>query len=231
MRRLHGCLAVMSALLLALSACSDSTKPRPEPPVMISGTVLDAAGAPVVGASILLQHAYEPVPDGAAAKPQTGVQFVITEPDTADIWITSPCTGDTVRVIANQYPLMAGRYTIFWSGFDRENRRVGDGLYRLHLLGRTTDLQVDFVYARDDWAALADGEPVAALDITDSAGSFSIDTACLPFGFEFEGPDGRNLVSRSVRLWAVVPGQSVVGSDWVTVDAEEGADVVIAPAP
>lgn len=136
-----------------------------------------------------------------------------------------------MRVVVGQYPLEAGRYAIFWQGRDRENRRVGDGLYRLHLVGRTTDLHVDFVYTRDDWAALADGEPVAALDITDSTGSFSIDTACLPFGFEFDGPGGRNLVSRSVRLWVVVPGQSVISSDWVTVDAEDGAEVVIAPAP
>lgn len=231
MRGLHSCFGAIAAVLLALSACSDSTKPRQEPPVTISGTVLDADGAPVVGASILLQHAYEPVPDGDGAKPQTGVEFVITEPDTADIWITFPCTGDTVRVVVRQYPLMAGRYTILWSGRDRENRRVGDALYRLHLLGLTTDLHVDFVYARDDWADLADGEPVAALDITDSDGSFSIDTACMPFGFEFGNPGGRTLVTHSIRLWAVVPGQSAVSSDWLTVDAEDGAEVVIAPTP
>jgi hypothetical protein len=237
MRALHGCLAALAGVLIALSACSDSTKPPRERPVQITGTVLDAEGAPVVGASIMLQHAYETVPGSAAAKPQTGIEFTITEPDTADIWISSPCTGDTVRVVERQYPLGAGNYTMFWRGLDRADRRVGDGLFRLNLVGRHADLRVDFLFARDDWAALADGQPVAALATTDDDGAFAIDTTCLPFGYEFGAhdeygaPASRSTVSRSVRLWAVIPGQGVTGSDWVTVDAEDGAKVVIAPAP
>lgn len=229
--------AVAACALLALSACSDSTKPRPDEPVTITGTIVDAEGAPIVGASILLQHAYELVPASEADKPQTGVRFTLTEPDTADIWITSPCTGDTVRVIELQFALAAGQYIIFWRGIDQESRRVGDGVYRLNLVGRQADVHTDFLFVREDWSAMGEGEPVAPLATTDGDGAFAIDTACLPFGYEFDGYDeygeatGRSMVSRSVRLWAVTPDHTVIGSDWVTVDAEDGADVVIAPAP
>ena len=235
MRGLHGCLAATAAILLALSACSDSTKPPQDRPVMINGTVLDAEGAPVAGASILLQHAFEAAPGDVGAKPQTQIEFVITEPDTVDIWITSPCTGDTVRVIQPQCPLYTGEYRLFWRGVDREERPVGDGVYRLNLVGRHADVHADFVFARDDWATLATGDPVAALATTGDDGAFTIDTACLPFGYEFGGvdesgtPTGRTAISRSVRLWAVIPGHGVISSDWVVVDAEDGAEVVIAP--
>lgn len=231
MRRLPGYLAVFPVVLLALSACSDATGPRPSAPVMITGTVIDAEGAPIAGASILLQHEYELVPGGAAAKPQLGIEFSVTERDTVDIWVTSPCTGDTVRVVQLQYPMAAGIYTMFWQGLDREDRRVGDGVYRLHVVGLQTDVHADFVYMRIDWPALTDGSPVAALAITDSDGAFALDTTCLPFGFEFNGPGGRTSISRRVRLWVVKPDNSLISSDWVTVDAADGAEVVIAPAP
>lgn len=234
MRRRFACLAVFTVVLLALSACSDSTGPRPAAPVLITGTVVDAEGAPVAGAPVLLQHEYELIPASAGAKPQTAIRFVITEPDTAAIWITSPCTGDTVRVVELQFPLMAGEYMMMWQGLDRENRRVGDGLYRLNVVGRLADVHADFVYARDDWAALADGAPVAGLATTDDDGAFTIDTTCLPFGYEFGGTGEspvRSVISRRVRLWVVKPDNSLICSDWVTVDAEDGAEVVIAPAP
>lgn len=233
MRAPHSSLAALIVVIIVgtLSACSESTKPPRDQPVMITGTVRDADGLPVAGASILIQHTWETEPGSEAAKPQTGIGFVITEPDTADIWITSPCTGDTVRVVERQFALDAGEYTMFWRGLDREDRRVGDGLFRLNLVGHHADVHTDFLYSRDDWAALGDGEPVAALSITDSAGAFAIDTTCLPFGFEFGTPDGRSRVSRSVRLWAVMPGHGMISSDWVVVDAEDGAEVVIAPAP
>lgn len=231
MRRLSACLAVPAIALLALSACSDSTKPRSATPVMISGTVLDAEGAPVVGASILLQHEYVPVPGSAAEKPQLGIEFSVTERDTVDIWVTSPCTGDTVRVVQLQYPMAAGIYTMFWQGLDQEGRRVGDGVYRLNVVGLQTDIHADFVYMRIDWSALIDGSPVAALARTNRDGAFALDTTCLPFGFEFNGPDGRTAISRRVRLWVVKPDNSLISSGWVDVDAEDGAEVVIAPAP
>lgn len=233
MRAPHNALAALIAVIIVstLSACSESTKPPRDQPVMITGMVLDADGLPVAGASILIQHTWETEPGSEAAKPQTRIEYVVTEPDTVDIWITSPCNGDTVSVVERQCTLAAGVHAMNWQGLDREDRRVGDGLYRLNLVGRSVDLHVDFLYIRTDWAALIDGGPVAALSITDSMGAFAIDTTCLPFGFEFGAPDGRSRVSRSVRLWAVMPGHGVISSDWVVVDAEDGAEVVIAPAP
>lgn len=236
-RHLSLAAAFAACALLALAACSDSTKPRPDEPVLITGTLVDAEGAPIAGASILLQHAHEPVPDSTGAKRLTGVRFAITEPDTADIWVTSPCTGDTVRVVELRYALAAGQYMLVWRGLDRENRRVGDGVFRLNVVGLHADVHVDFVYAREDWDMLADGAPVAALATTDGDGAFAIDTTCLPFGFQFGDYDGwdpearLNTITRSVRLWAVTPDHALITSDWVTVDAEDGADVVIAPAP
>lgn len=238
MRAMHCRLLALAAVLAAMAACSDSTGPRPaDDPVTLRGIVADADGAPVAGASILLQYEQELVPGSVAAKPQLAVRFTSAEPDTGDLWLSAWCTDDTVRVAGLELPLMAGQYQLVWDGQDSAGLPVPDGVYCWNVVTRRLDLHMSFMLDRGGYSWLANDQQVAAQAVTDTAGAFVLDTTCLPFGVEFPAVDefgqviGTNAVSRRVRPWAVIPGHGAIAGPWVTIDAEAGADVVIAPLP
>lgn len=230
-------LPIAAAALLVLAACSDANNP---PPVDdgaddLRGTVLDADGQPVFGAAIMLQHEFEIVPGSSADKPQTGVEFVLSEDGPIRVWITSFCNSDTVCVLMDG-PGMAGRHAVFWNGLDHLGRLVPDGVYRWHVVTDGGSRNSAFALSRLGYADVAAGTAVAAQATTAINGAFQLSPDCLALGHEFTitdesgAPIGRQLVTRRVRVWVLFGGSAPVHSDWTTIDADLGADVTITRA-
>jgi hypothetical protein len=213
-------IAVLVALVL-LGACSDSSSP-PRSNDAIRGLVLDAEGLPVAGASIMLQHESAPLPD----KPQLAIRFTHQESGPVSVWIASYCDSDTVRWLANE-ALPAGEFMFVWNGRDDLGRVVPDGVYQTHVVSSAGHAQATAVVSWLGYADLAPGTPVAAQATTDSFGRFRLAQDCLPFGHTYEGFPGVEAVTRRVRVWALHPDFITGGGDWVTVDAEGGAEATV----
>lgn len=227
-------LPIAAAALVVLAACSDSSSPPPvdDSADDIRGIVLDADNQPVADAAIMLQHEFETAPGSAADKPQTGVEFILSEDGPIRAWLTGFCADDTVRVVVDG-PGMAGRHTVIWNGLDHLDRLMPDGVYRWHVVTAENTLDVPFVRSRLGYSDVPPGTPVAAQATTDSSGAFRLSPDCLPFGHEFTAYDdfgeanGRQVITRRVRVWALFESSAPVHSDWTTIDADLGADVTI----
>jgi len=209
------------AALVLLGACSDSATP-PRSDDAIRGVVLDAEGRPVAGAAIMLEHESAPLPD----KPQLAIRYTHQEAGPVSVWIASFCDGDTVRLLANG-DLPAGEFMFVWNGRDDLDRVVPDGVYRTHVVSAAGHTQSTAVMSWLGYADLPAGTRVAAQATTDQRGRFQLAQDCLPFGHVFDGFLGNEAVTRRVRVWALHSDFANAGSDWVTVDGEDGAEVTV----
>jgi hypothetical protein len=94
-------------------------------------------------------------------------------------------------------------------------------------------LDIPFVHSRLGYSDVPLGAEVAAQATTDSNGTFRLTPDCLPFGQEFTitdelgEPNGRQVITRRVRVWALFGSSAPARSDWTTIDADLGADVTI----
>jgi len=79
------CLVSVGLMICALlSACEDETRPSPLPEGMVSGTVIDAQGRPVAGASVSLVFGIDGVGlqgwEDPAKRIETTIHFFTAEP-------------------------------------------------------------------------------------------------------------------------------------------------------
>ncbi len=231
-------------VVVALAACSDSTKPAPAPP-MVSGTVTDAAGDPVADAAIVLDLDIVVPTATFADKPRTMINFSLPEPTPYELTITDACDDE---VYFTQTDSSAGSVSVVWDGTDEDGLEVPEGVYRYHLsvpdhetasaeiiLARNTDGAVgDFGLAtcavvRQEWRVAA---------WTDGNGRYTVARDCWDFGRSIDSTDetgtviGSVTVASRVRAWAY-PADRDYGSPsgWVGFDAIAGAraDVQVGP--
>lgn len=215
-------LALLGVALLA--GCSDGTGPQPDND--IRGRVVDAQGEPVDDARIVLQYEY---PRGARMdKPSTPISFELPESGPVTFWVSSYCDGDTVRMIVDGE---SPGGVISWNGRDDDQRVVPDGVYRYHLLTESGEQTAAFPLFHLGYADLVD-EPLAPHAVVDDQGRFTLDQACLGFGFTYDitddagDPLGSATISRHVRVWAISEAADTwVASREVTVDPDTGIDI------
>lgn len=225
-------LTTLLCLPLLLAACSDDgTSPRIPAPV--TGQVLDSAGQPVADAGILLNYQLPVFPAKAAEdRPATGFSFDL--PDTAwvKVFILAPCQGDTIRVLADQQ-MGPGHMFLIWDGHDEAGLIVPSSTYDFHLMTDGQDTVTSFLLLLDDYPLDADPTLYRFLTLTDADGNFSLDQECLALGFQqpmigIEGDTtGVFSLSREVRLFAMKAGHPTAMGDWVTVNDQDGAQVVL----
>lgn len=245
-RRNMTCLAAVAAagLAVALAGCSDSAAPD-RPPAAVIGTVLDAGGAPVADAAVVLDLDFVMGPAGPD-KPRTDIAFRLSEPGSLSVRITDACDDEVFFALDDSLP--AGAYAIAWDGTDLDGRHVVEGIYHCHLrieghdpvmrelaLARNLDAEtgefatVGCAVVRDTWRVEA---------WTDAEGRFRIARDCWEFGASTAATDesgdvvGTLTVAPRVRVWAY-PADRAFGaaSAWVDFDATSGAEApVVLPA-
>ena len=216
-RRLResGALLFLFMTSLALSSCSDSTGPETLP-ASITGTVVDPAGDPIEGASILVSFrpSFE---DILVPEKRMGSVADLPPADVYWIRITDAC-GDTIATVCDEGCDDQGSY--YWDGLDDAGLRVVEGLYWYVLAsseGFTTNKLV-LIHDYTEW----DTENCRAHDFTDTSGRYSLSDECLGFGEMITVTDEEgNIVDerplgRTVNLRAVSPGGSVVRRNSVT---------------
>lgn len=230
MRRSRFATVLLPILLLA--ACSDSTAPdsaRDD----IRGFVLDADGQPVAGAVIVLGLQLDGPLRTSPDKPQTAIRFDLPQAGSVSLWLSSFCDGDTVRQLISD-DLPSGGYAAVWDGRDDEGRLLPDGVYWYHLVTSAGETRDDVLLLWNGYGSLAAGEVPAPLAVTSSAGRFTLDQGCLPFGETFTGTDEEGTpiatfaISRQVRVWAFDTADGTrAASAVVAVDRDRGVDVEI----
>lgn len=248
MRRsiLRPILPILFAGALLLAGCSvdhDSDERWSDP--AIRGTVVDANGAPVVGARLLLDFAptFAPADSFASVAP-----FPIewSMPVAGEVRITArPWRPEGPERVLVQGMQGAGVHQVDW------DRRSADGLWAR---SGWTDLRVETeqgtVGLRLFQNLACDTLPAGGLEAwcwSDSGGRFRIEPGDLPFGFERDGcvfwsgelPEGSSVrrrpvpagmvlgveIGRFVRVRAVHAEAGRAAVDSVYVDEIDGADL------
>ena len=231
-----GAMIAVLAMAMLLSGCGDDASP-PHENDAITGRVVDADGLAVAGASIVLQHDTDGLPFGAADKPRHGIRFDLPEGGLATVWVSSYCDADTVRMLLNDESLPSGQFTIIWDGLDDQDRVAPDGVYSFHVVLPDTASQTAFPQAAAGLRRPGRRHGGGRLGTSGLRGTFALSQACLPFGHAFTGtdesgePTGTSSITRQVRVWALHPDHAAAASDWVTVDADAGANVTITFGP
>ena len=240
-------LLLAAVLLGGLGACSDSSVPEPDP-FAITGTVVDEAGMPVVGAAVLLDLDFVELVPFLADKPQTMIQFVLPDSAAFTLRITDACD-DELFFERSDTSTEGGRYFVTWDGTDRENRLLAEGFFNAQLLIEGQEPVVHELavghnigdeagtYGLAECATVRESWRVAAW--TDAAGRFRVQRDCWDFGRSTEMRDetgavtGGLLVAPRVRVWAYPDGRiHGTASAWTDVSADTGADVAVRlPAP
>ncbi len=226
----HRTLIAVSACLLVFGACNESTGPsylRSD----IHGRVVDADGRPVANATIALELEFEEVAHTPADKPNLSIRFTMQDPSVAELWITSFCDADTVRMLLSE-SLPAAEYMVVWNGLDDADRLVPDGVYWVHLVTPTENWVRPVLMANLGYAGLPEGREVAAQATSTKSGHFRLGQGCLPFEFEFPvvgEPYGTSgvAITRRVRVWVLHEDHVPTCSNWVTIDDGDGAEVEI----
>lgn len=226
-----GMILVAMTAVAWLGACSDSTDPDPVDS-SLRGTVVDALGQPVAGATVVLQYAVDPPIGSPFDKPATQIRLELPESGPVTLWISSYCDGDTVRMLVDG-EMPPGQHMIAWDGRDDAGRTLPDGVYRLHLV--TVEGQTDSALAMMYFGyQLPEAATLVPLAVTDAHGRFALSQGCLPFGFRQDAVDeqgnitGTFTVTRTVRVWAYDPQSgALTSSSALVIDAETGADVTV----
>jgi hypothetical protein len=217
------------AFLLVFGACNESTGPviRPND---ITGKVLDVDGRPIANAAIALELEFEDVAPSPADKPTLGIHFTLGEESPVQFWIASFCDDDTVRTLISGL-LPAGSHEVFWNGLDDTGCLSPDGVYWAHVETPAGSSVTPVLMASPGYRGLPEGREVAPQATSTGDGRFRVGQGCLPFEFEFPagGPYGATglAITRRVRVWALHDDYVPDCSDWVTIDADGGASVVI----
>jgi len=215
-------LALLGVVFLA--GCSDTTGPQADDD--IRGRVVDAQGDPVTDARIVLQYEYP----GAARADKPGTQIIYELPESGPVtfWISSYCDGDTVRMLVDGE---SPGGSIAWNGRDDDQRIVPDGVYRYHLITESGEQTAASPLFHLGYGDLMD-EPLAPHAVVDDQGRFTLDQACLGFGFTYDimgddgEPSGTATISRRVRVWAISEAADTwIASREVTVDPDTGFDI------
>lgn len=244
-------LALFLCLLLAVSGCGDSTNPSSRA-LGIYGKVVDAHGAPVVGAEIVQLYAplrggvrmgekgigiqgdtVEIVPpqgNGLSCSPlpvesETSIRFSVEEAMPVSLSIISMLTGQTAVTPMEERVLHAGNYTVSWQLVPAPNvaSALRNGVYRIRLVKNQAVVEKD---------VLVDSRKAAAVAVTDGEGKFFIGYKYFPMGFRSDVVDvaGRVLgvmeVSPSAKLLVRQQGVAVKEQD-IVVDTEQTMDVTI----
>jgi len=234
-------LVVVAALVL-VAACGDSTEPEPAT-FTIAGRVVDAGGAPVADAAILLDFDFAMEAPTAADKPRVMIGIDLPEPTRYTVRITDVCD-DQVFFAVTDSAAEAGVRGVLWDARDLEDRVIAEGLFHVHLLVAGQDTLVsDLALARNvgeepgDFGVIGSAtvrETWRAAAWTDSDGRFVVDRDCWEFGQastatdENGDPAGRFVVAPRIRAWAYPADRAHgSGSAWTPVDATRGAEITI----
>ncbi|MBC8423843.1 hypothetical protein H8E07_06940 [bacterium] len=220
------CLLLLLGVAL-LAGCSDGTGPQPDD--TIRGQIVDTQGDPVTDARIVLQ--YEVPVAAKTGKPTTPIHFELPESGPVTAWISSYCDGDTLRMLIDgETP--AGVHDIHWDFLDDDQRLLPDGVYRFHLVTESGEVMSAFPLYHLGYGGLAADASLTPHAVVDDQGRFSLDQACLAFGFTYDSTDesgepaGSVTIGRRVRVWAFSEADdAVVGSRLVTVDPRTGIEV------
>jgi len=213
MKRIH--LALVLLIPLLFTACDGDGPADPDlPQGVIYGTVTDAAGRPVEGATVALVFGIDDIGlpgwDASAKRIKTTLEFAV--PDTARIRLEIlDHARDAVRTLVDGM-LNAGRHTVIWDGTDEDGALVPVGVY-FAVLSHWPDPEADpemserklFVY---------DYEPASLVDrplaVTDAAGRYAIDLDLIPVGERITITDesgqesGVEPISHRVRFLALL---------------------------
>ncbi|MFO7608459.1 MAG: hypothetical protein R6X35_04580 [Candidatus Krumholzibacteriia bacterium] len=233
-----------AGLAAALAGCSDSAAPdRPSPAV--TGTVLDATGAPVADAAVVLDLDFVTGP-ADPDKPRTAIAFDLPEPGHFSLRVTDVCDDEIFYALDDS--AAAGSHMIQWDGTDQDGLLLGEGFYHAHFQFEDLDPRTfDIALARNLGDEQGMFATVACTEVhdtwrvsawTDAEGRFRIERGCWEFGestpWVNESGDiiGTWTVAPRVRVWAYPADRSFgAASAWVDFDAVQGAEApVVLPA-
>lgn len=172
---------VLLFIAAAAAGCGD-TATQPQAYGILSGLVLDAAGAPVAGAFVNFGYTVTVGPDTIAVPPASvaahslGIQIPLTLPSDVDslVLVISDHLGRRVRRIAFDPASL-----LIWDGTDDAGRPVPDGPYEFVLSGYQNGEEI---YHRESWTIFlrnAGRETVAKVK-TDQRGVFRMPLYELP---------------------------------------------------
>jgi len=148
------------------------------------------------------------------------------------IWIARPCDEAVLRHLVDG-ELPPGAHQVVWDGCDDQGRTLPDGAYRWHVVTPEGASPRDILRLLHGYQGLPAGATLAPLAVTDAAGRFALDQACLPLGFtetavdEDGEPMGEVTVTREVVVWAFHPVTGAAATAAATIDRAAGADVTL----
>lgn len=166
MRRRIFAIALLAAALGLLSACNDSTKPDDDFKVTVR--VVDTAGDPIEGASLMLvmdSGFYQDVK--RADKAATGIRFTVPIASPVLLNIEDAAGGWVKTLVADTLP--AGQHQVLWNGTDDAGTHQYSGLYWVRLRAGTDPEHPDFDERQPMYMALIDYDQ-ATLGTTNAKG-------------------------------------------------------------
>ncbi|HUU44469.1 MAG TPA: FlgD immunoglobulin-like domain containing protein [Acidobacteriota bacterium] len=205
--RLIAATALLGAVLLAGSGCSDSTDSSAT--YAVTGRVRDVYGNPVRSARVAVEYSLVDEEtrgrsaDATAPRPETCIRFDLTEAADVTLWITD-YSGRSVRTaIDGARP--AGTYEECWDGIADDGTALPDGLYYYHLEWGNVSATKAFLLSA---ACLEMTRTDAYLVLTDADGHYAVGWGLVPVGEPVPELDSAGAVIRertvspSVRICA-----------------------------
>jgi hypothetical protein len=217
---------ILLITLLFVTACSDDGT-TPQQNNHLTGQVLDADGAPLADAGILMDFALP-----GKKRPTTGFSFELAEASAVKCWIMNDCSADTVRVLVDEV-LDPGSYSFLWDGKDTEGLIVPGGRYDWYIQTEDELTSGPSMLIHGGYPADANPDDYLFQATTGPDGSFTLEQACLPFGDTFAMVDEMGdttstwTVSREVRFFAMHEDFETAASGWVIAHENSGCDVTI----
>jgi hypothetical protein len=160
------------------------------------------------------------------------ITIELPEAGPVDIWISSFCDDDTLRVLADG-TLPDGSHAVSWDGRDEQARILPDGVYHCHVVSTVQQITRPVPLFHFGYH-LPDAADLAPLAITDAQGRFTLRQTCLPLDLSFDAVDeqgnvtGTVIITRDVRVWVYDPQSgTLTAAPAVTVDPATGAEVTV----
>ena len=228
--------SLLIVIAIAVTGCDQSTNPSGAKPQPISGRVVDASGAAVSGAAIVMNYQTANDYEIPAGKPTVAIGYRLPEAGEVRLWITRRCARGMIRVLVDGYQ-PAGNHTVQWDSRNEAGEMVVEGVYEYHLETSSGTETHELFLQQTAYSSLTTTTDLEAFAWSDQAGRFSIDQYCLPFGYdgaiinEAGEEIGTFTILRSVRIWAVHDDHGATSPGEFEVDATSGAEVIIQFAP